>query len=291
LPRKALERRLIDGAGRGPATKGAQPMTSRPSKRAGRVFKAISSLVLGVMAVFALLLVLLGIFARPGSDGISRIANHPILKVLSGSMTGVFSPGDMIIDNPITTAQSQRLVAGDIITFHVANTSSNNLITHRIVAVNRADGQLTYQTKGDANNAPDPEPVAPTQIVGTYRQHVPYAGYLLQWAQQKTIFFLLIVVPLVYLVVLEIAKHWNEPPKKDDGAPASDDVVVTGSDGFGVGGADADAETEFEYATGQQAALSLVGSEERWTAEPRQGPQHASGAGTRRRSGGGRRRA
>lgn len=179
------------------------------------IAKAIAALVLAVLGVLAAALVLLGLFARPGSDGISRIGGHPVLGVLSGSMRGVFDPGDLIIDDPISPAQSQRLVAGDIITFHVANQTSSNLITHRIVGVQRTpDGRVSYRTKGVANNAPDPEPVMPTQIVGTYHSHLPWGGYLLQAAQQKTIFIIVIAVPLTYLVVIEIAKRWNEPDRR-----------------------------------------------------------------------------
>jgi signal peptidase len=120
------------------------------------------------------------------------------------------------VDNPITPAQTQQLVAGDIITFHVANTSSNNLITHRVHAVEHVNGQVAYQTKGDANNTPDPELVTPQQIVGTYRSHIPYGGYVLQWAQQKIVFFVIIIVPVIYLVAMQIASHWNESDKRGD---------------------------------------------------------------------------
>ena len=171
---------------------------------------------MGVLALFAVLLVLIGVFARPGSDGINRLKGHPILTVLSGSMRPVFSPGDMIIDNPVTLSQAKRLAIGNVITFHVANQGSKGLITHRIVAVHNVDGVISYQTKGDANNTADLEPVSPQQIVGTYRNHIPFGGYVLQGAQNKSIFFIVIAVPLVYLVVIGIAKNWNEPTKPDD---------------------------------------------------------------------------
>lgn len=202
-------------------------MTNGSSSRANRLAKGVSALLLGVLSIFALLLVLLGLFARPGSDGISRVHGHPVLTVLSGSMKPVFDPGDMIVDNPISPANAARLAAGNIITFHVANSSSNNLITHRIFAVKNTNGQVTYQTKGDANNAPDPEPVTPQQIVGTYRSHIPYGGYVLQWAQQKIVFFVIIIVPVIYLVAMQIAKHWNETDKGGN-ADAADQEPDTG---------------------------------------------------------------
>ena len=191
-------------------------MSNTQQSRTRRALGAATSILLGALAIFALLLVVLGVIARPGHDGVSRVGGHPMLTVLSGSMTPVFRPGDLIIDNPVAAAKVDQLVPGDIITFHVTG-SSTNLITHKIVAVKHVNGGVKYQTQGVANNAPDPELVQPDHVVGTYRKHVPMAGYLLQAVQKKTIFFLLILVPLLYLGVSEAAK----PRRKEAPADAS----------------------------------------------------------------------
>lgn len=198
-------------------------MATKSSRRSSRILSGVAYTILAVLGVFALLLVVLGFLARPGADGVSRLANRPLLTVLSGSMRPVFDPGDLIIDNPITREQAGRLVAGDIITFHINNSSASNLITHRIVAVNPQsgpNGQVTYETKGDANNTPDVTPVAPEQIVGTYRGHVPSGGYVLQAAQNKVVFLWVICAALIVLVVAEIGKRWAEPQNDADGESA-----------------------------------------------------------------------
>ena len=182
-----------------------------------RVVNAATSILLGALAILALLLVVLGVVARPGHDGVSRVAGHPILTVLSGSMTPVFRPGDLAIDDPVPTGKADQLVPGDVITFHVSG-SATNLITHKIIAVKHEKGGVSYQTQGVANNAPDPELVQPTQIVGTYRMHIPMAGYLLQAIQKKTIFFLLILVPLLYLGISEATKRSRKEAPADASA-------------------------------------------------------------------------
>lgn len=201
---------------------------------ARKIARVATSALLGLLTVFAVLVLLVGIFARPGKDHISRLDGHPILTVLSGSMVPVFNPGDLVIDDPVDASQAARLVPGDIITFHV-NGGSTNLITHRIVAVRHphaAPGDpsgVLYQTKGVANNAPDPELVAPSQVVGTYTRHVRYAGYLLEGIQKKTVFFLIIFLPLLYLIGSEIAKRWREPEEVSSQAPET--TPETTSDG------------------------------------------------------------
>lgn len=191
------------------------------------VAQKVASAVLGLLVVVAVLLVALGFLARPGKDGISRLAGHPILTVLSGSMTPVFHPGDMLIDDPVNRDQSTRLAAGDIITFHVPG-SATELITHKIIAVKATSAGVRYETKGVANNAPDANLVTPDQVVGTYHGHLRFGGYFLQAVQKKIVFFFLIFLPLLYLIASELKKRWHEPAAADDSSIEASDSQAGG---------------------------------------------------------------
>lgn len=193
-------------------------MSSRQAPAKHRFMRRLARGVLGILAVLALALVVLGFIARPGSDGVSRVGGHPVLTVLSGSMTPAFRPGDLVVDNAVTPHQAAALKPGDVITFHVPG-SATQMITHRIVAfetrqAGAASGQIAYQTKGDANNTIDPEPVSPSQVVGVYKHRIPLGGYFFRAIQQKLVFLLLILLPLLYIAATEIAKRWNEPQRK-----------------------------------------------------------------------------
>lgn len=171
-----------------------------PTRRfAARLGSAAASLLLWLLVALGLVTLVLGILARPAKDGISRLFGHPVLTVLSGSMSPTFRPGDLVVDDPLGPAKAGRLAAGDVITFHVSG-SSKELITHRIAGVRALpDGQVAYQTKGDANNAPDEELVAPSQVVGTYTRRVPFAGYALEAIRTKAVFFGVVLLPLLYI--------------------------------------------------------------------------------------------
>ena len=166
-----------------------------------RVLRWVGTTLVLVLVFAALML---GIFIRTSSAGTSTIFNHPVFSVLSGSMTPTFDTGDVIIDNPITAAQAESLHVGQIITFN----SNSIVITHRIVGVTGSGSAVTYQTKGDANNAPDQTPVSPTAIVGVYSGRVPFAGYVLSTLHQPLTFVILVMIPVVYLVVVEIRRRW-----------------------------------------------------------------------------------
>ena len=188
---------------------------------AARLASGAASTVLGVIIALGALTLLLGILARPGQDGISRLFGHPVLTVLSGSMTPTFRPGDLVVDNPLPADRAGQLARGDVITFHVSG-SNTELITHRIFAVRSLPGgQVAYQTKGDANNAPDQNLVAPAQIVGTYSQHVPFGGYILRAVRTKAIFFAVVLLPLLYVAAGALFRR-RRPTDSAESTPIPD---------------------------------------------------------------------
>lgn len=93
------------------------------------------------------------------------IGGFSVAVVASGSMEPALSVDDMILNR----AQKQYQV-GDIITF----AKGASLTTHRIVAITEEG----YRTRGDANNAADPDPVAPRQVVGRVVGKLPGVGRL-----------------------------------------------------------------------------------------------------------------
>ncbi|MDR1294923.1 MAG: signal peptidase I [Bifidobacteriaceae bacterium] len=103
------------------------------------------------------------------------------LTVLSGSMEPAFSPGDLIVVSGVDNALDLKY--GDIITY-LPNPNDPTLITHRIIGLGvGADGAPVFTTQGDANDVPD-EPVLATQVRGKYLFHIPYLGYVSDWASR-----------------------------------------------------------------------------------------------------------
>ena len=100
--------------------------------------------VRAVLVLSILALVLVGLAPRLGG--------YRVLTVLSGSMRPTFSPGDVVIDRPVTMA---KLRVGDVITYQ-APIDGHPVISHRIIELNHPGLHPTVRTKGDANSAPDP---------------------------------------------------------------------------------------------------------------------------------------
>ena len=99
------------------------------------------------------------------------------LTVLSGSMTGTYDVGDVVVVRDVDTA---ALGVGDVITFQPVS-DNPSLTTHRIIAVNVGSEGTSFVTQGDANGAPDLAPVEPDQVKGEVWYSVPEVGYVSVW--------------------------------------------------------------------------------------------------------------
>lgn len=114
--------------------------------------------------------------------------------VLSGSMEPTFDAGALIF---IKDVDVEDLEVDDVICY----LSSGTAITHRIYSVSD-DGEITFVTKGDANNAVDRSTVSEDQIEGKYIWHINGLGTFAMFTQTTTGMVVCIGLPvLLYLIV------------------------------------------------------------------------------------------
>src|SRR5579863_1852751 len=181
---------------------GTSPTLGRPgvSRGAGRrVLRVLSTVVTVLVSMVAALAIVIAVAGRMSGNGQAMVFGHPVISMISGSMTGTINTGDLFVDDRLTAAQAQDLHAGQVITFR-EQPGSTTLITHRIVAVETIGGAVNYVTKGDANNAADATPRPASDVVGLYRFSIPRGAYVLAALRQpKVIGMLLGSVVLFFL--------------------------------------------------------------------------------------------
>src|ERR1700694_1081851 len=115
----------------------------RMSGIAGRVACAV-----GVAALLSALLLSAGTALLP-------LAGYQTTVISGGSMEPAIHRGSLVISRPVSP---DGLQAGDIVTFRRAEALAS--VTHRIVAVHEIDGKRAFTTRGDANDAPDPNDIS-----------------------------------------------------------------------------------------------------------------------------------
>jgi signal peptidase len=91
--------------------------------------------------------------------------------VISGSMRPNLDVGDVVI---IAKVSADIIKPGDIIQFGEAEGVTT---VHRVVEVREIEGKRVFITQGDANRAPDPDPVLTDNVVGKMILNIPKVGW------------------------------------------------------------------------------------------------------------------
>lgn len=121
--------------------------------------------------------------------------------VLSGSMEDDISTGDLAI---VKEVDILILKENDIISFI---NDTGTVTTHRIVEIVEENGVKKFRTKGDSNNAVDPDLVLPECVEGLFIFRIPMFGnILINLKEPKTVAIILLailVIGLLWMNMLE----------------------------------------------------------------------------------------
>lgn len=159
-----------------------------------KIFRIISNVILALVLVVGILVAL-------------SFSNNPsgikLFTVMSGSMEPVLHTGSVIFIKSVAEYQ-----INDIITR--ATDDPKVTITHRVIAKSEIDGQKSYQTQGDANDASDEGYFPQSSVLGKEFLTIPYLGYLINFAKTTQGLILIIVIPAVIIVYDELNKIKKE---------------------------------------------------------------------------------
>lgn len=156
-------------------------------KTVKEVWNIISTLIVAVIVLLAV--VLAG----------SRLMGVRVFSVLSGSMEPNYPTGSLIF---VREVDPFTLAEGDVITFML---DEDTVATHRIVDVvpDEADPSVVrFQTKGDANDAPDGSLVHYKNVIGSPVFCVPQLGYVMNYVQNPPGLYVAIAVFAVLLLLM-----------------------------------------------------------------------------------------
>ncbi len=128
---------------------------------------------------------------------LGRSQGYSVLSVQTGSMRPTIRPGDAVV-----VRSSQQFRVGQIVSYRSID-NSKLIISHRIVAIDKAHGTLT--TKGDALETAD-IPMSPSRIIGVVNRAVPLAGYSLDVVRQPVGLALAVYIPAISIIVAELRR-------------------------------------------------------------------------------------
>jgi signal peptidase len=130
--------------------------------------------------------------------------------VTTGSMEPTIPPGSIILVH----SSDEALKVGDIISFTSRDKAIYGKVnTHRIVGLSNKDGQLSFITKGDANNTADPVQVACSDVIGRVvwtSGYIPLLGWILEFIGTRLGFVFVILLPILFITAASIREFSKE---------------------------------------------------------------------------------
>lgn len=137
-----------------------------------------------------------------------------LFTVQSGSMEPTIPVGSLVL-----VQKDVVYKPGDIVSFSPGAATGaltpKDTTTHRIhdVATMSATS-ISFITKGDANNAPDTNPVSNDRIIGKVVLSLPYIGFAIAFARSQIGFVLLIIIPATLIIYSEFQVIIREIKKR-----------------------------------------------------------------------------
>jgi len=158
----------------------------------------------------------LGLFllSVPMADSIPVVGDYEPMIVQSGSMEPSIPVGGVVLVRK--GIDPGDITEGDVITFRTPEqTGEPSYTTHRVTELSYETGDLTFSTKGDANEEPDSWTVPAASVIGREVLSVPYLGYFVRHVQSPYGFMLVVVVPALLVITLELRKIYLDIRERD----------------------------------------------------------------------------
>ena len=140
-----------------------------------------------------------------GFSVVPRLVGYQMLIVRSGSMEPTIHTGSAVLVQPVPP---ESLRIGDVITFERTD-GAVAVVTHRVVGKVEGAATPTFQTKGDANNTPDPYTVNYRGTGWKVVASLPFAGYAMNWLSSPGARAVLIGAPALALTASFVRDIWR----------------------------------------------------------------------------------
>lgn len=183
-----------------------------------KIWDVTSSVLVGVVVVFAVLLI-----------GV-RLFGIQVYSVISGSMEPEYPVGALIY---VKEVKPSEVEIGDVITFVLSNETP---ATHRVIAIDK-EAQLFY-TQGDANYQINEEtgekvymedpPVHFNNLIGKPVFKIPVLGYIAYYIQHPPGMYIAIAAGAILLILVFLPDLFKSDKKETKKLPDSNGDINQG---------------------------------------------------------------
>jgi signal peptidase len=195
----------------------SQTNTKKKSDKKQKVLTIIGIVL--CLVLLPVLLINLTLIAKSyiHADEVPSVGGKFPMIVLTDSMYPVIESGDLIICN---TADADEIRVNDVISFYDPMGNGTSVVTHRVMEIVNEDGEISFRTKGDNNNAEDQVLVPAQSLIGIYQTRIPKVGHVAMFMQTTTGLIVCVVLPIVLLVGYDVLRRrkYEKTQKQDTDA-------------------------------------------------------------------------
>lgn len=156
-----------------------------------------------VVWIFVLLVIFVILVQRIFDNRVS-IGSYRMFTVVTGSMEPVYNVGDVVISKEVDPSTINE--GDDVVYLGEKDDFKDKIVTHRVIKIENKEGDYYFTTKGVANEYSDPV-ISSNQIYGKVVYRPVVLSFLSGILNTRLGFYLLIFVPVAFLIFLEILDY------------------------------------------------------------------------------------
>ncbi len=123
-------------------------------------------------------------------------------RVLTGSMEPTIPTDSFVL---VHRVDASKIRVDDVISFFSKDEALRGAVnTHRVVGISGTDGQIVFETKGDANQSADKVPVHASDLIGKVVLVSFGLGKLIRLISNPLVFAAVIAIPLLIVMFANI---------------------------------------------------------------------------------------
>lgn len=215
---------------------------AKPKKTIGyRIFTVIGIVLCVILIPMLILNVTMIIKSYVNPDKVPSFGGFLPMIVLTDSMYPTIEGGDLVI---CSTIEPEEVKENDIISFFDPSGNGTSVVTHRVMSINNNNGQISFVTKGDANNAEDQKEVPAEKLVGIYKTRIPGMGNVAMFMQTTPGLIVCVVCPLLLLIGYDVVRRRLAEKNKQ----ADTDELMAELEALKAANANVDSEVENAFA-------------------------------------------
>ena len=161
-----------------------------------KLIKIIGNILFYIILAF-FITIIISTFNAKRLGKVPNVLGYKVLNVLTGSMSPTFDEGSLIV---IKETEENNINVGDVITFNFDN--SNSITTHRVVEIIEGEEGKEFVTRGDANNANDPNTIKYRNVEGVVMFSIPKLGQILGFIGENIIVTIVLALGIILLIYI-----------------------------------------------------------------------------------------